>query len=310
VLEDAKTGLPGWGLAAAATESSGAHTLLTLGPARVCAPFTSLDLGWVDLHERRARGRLVRRVGCAVTGMPMYRPIGFRVHGFSAAVVSAWAISTACAGVMTAPVWDRCGRAARPGHARVARALCRRHRRTRWGAGRRERVGRSRRGAGGSPVAPAGAGHADPPGWLIVQGWWSSAAGARSGRRTPPVRVIGVLVDGVGVPVQRGQAPAWRNAQRAIPLRGRVRVGRVRLRDHNHHTTAHTVPEMAGTASTAASSTSTAAPCLDAGQSAVRSGRGHRSRVPRAHRARARIDSTKASVSALPSFTPTSAPRQ
>jgi hypothetical protein len=49
--------------------------------------------------------------------------------------------------------------------------------------------------------------------------WWPSAAGAHSGRRRDAVGVIGVLVDGVGVGVQRQQAPSWGGSHRGCPWR-------------------------------------------------------------------------------------------
>jgi hypothetical protein len=83
----------------------------------------------------------------------------------SAALVSASAISTACAGVMIAPVsgqaWN--SSSARPSMRRTNTVQVPPP--TRGDAELRWRVGSSHRGAGGSPVSPPG----DPAWWVLVQ---------------------------------------------------------------------------------------------------------------------------------------------
>jgi hypothetical protein len=66
-------------------------------------------------------------------------------------------------------------------------------------------------------------------GWSCgASGWCSRVDPAQAGAHKQPlpaagnvdsIEMIGVFVDGVGVPVQRGQAPAWRDARR-VPRAG------------------------------------------------------------------------------------------
>jgi hypothetical protein len=64
-----------------------------------------------------------------------------------------------------------------------------------------------------SPLGPAQAGHAHPPGRLVIQAGAHDQVLPAAGH-VPSVGVLGVLLDGVGAPVQRGHAPARGNPHR------------------------------------------------------------------------------------------------
>jgi hypothetical protein len=64
-----------------------------------------------------------------------------------------------------------------------------------------------------SPLGPAQAGQAHPPGRLVIQDGAHDQVLPAAGH-VPPVGVLGVLLDSVGAPVQRGHAPARGNTHR------------------------------------------------------------------------------------------------